>query len=78
MNRAQYFTLGHSGLRVSRLALGTMTFEHAVNADGDELSRRQAAHLSPDWTRSGSGAPRRPRLTFYDCPRIRRNFLMRK
>jgi aryl-alcohol dehydrogenase-like predicted oxidoreductase len=26
MNRMQYFTLGHSGLRVSRLALGTMTF----------------------------------------------------
>ena len=26
MNRTQYFTLGHSGLRVSRLALGTMTF----------------------------------------------------
>ena len=26
MNRTQYFTLGNSGLRVSRLALGTMTF----------------------------------------------------
>lgn len=26
MNRNQYFTLGRSGLRVSRLALGTMTF----------------------------------------------------
>jgi aryl-alcohol dehydrogenase-like predicted oxidoreductase len=26
MNRTRYFTLGHSGLRVSRLALGTMTF----------------------------------------------------
>jgi aryl-alcohol dehydrogenase-like predicted oxidoreductase len=26
MTRMQYFTLGHSGLRVSRLALGTMTF----------------------------------------------------
>ena len=26
MNRMQYFSLGHSGLRVSRLALGTMTF----------------------------------------------------
>ena len=26
MNRSEYFTLGRSGLRVSRLALGTMTF----------------------------------------------------
>lgn len=26
MSRTQYFTLGHSGLRVSRLALGAMTF----------------------------------------------------
>ncbi len=26
MSRTQYFTLGHSGLRVGQLALGTMTF----------------------------------------------------
>ena len=27
MSRTQYFTLGHSGLRVSRLALGAMRSE---------------------------------------------------
>ena len=41
MSLNQYFTLGHSGLRVSRLALGTMTFgtDSGYGAD-KETSRR--------------------------------------
>lgn len=41
MNRHEYFTLGRSGLRVSRLALGTMTFgtDWGWGSDKDEARR---------------------------------------
>jgi len=36
----QYFTLGRSGLRVSRLALGTMTFGESWGWGTDERTAR--------------------------------------
>jgi aryl-alcohol dehydrogenase-like predicted oxidoreductase len=41
MNRMQYFTLGHSGLRVSRLALGTMTFGTDWGWGADKSTARE-------------------------------------
>lgn len=41
MNRTQYFTLGHSGLRVSRLALGTMTFGTDWGWGSDKSTARE-------------------------------------
>lgn len=40
MSLSQYFTLGRSGLRVSRLALGTMTFGESWGWGTDERSAR--------------------------------------
>ena len=41
MNRTQYFTLGNSGLRVSRLALGTMTFGTDWGWGADKSTARE-------------------------------------
>lgn len=41
MNRSEYFTLGRSGLRVSRLALGTMTFGTDWGWGSDKDTARQ-------------------------------------
>jgi len=41
MNSKAYFTLGGSGLRVSRLALGTMTFGTEWGWGADESAGRQ-------------------------------------
>lgn len=41
MNRNQYFTLGHSGLRISRLALGTMTFGTEWGWGADKSAARE-------------------------------------
>jgi aryl-alcohol dehydrogenase-like predicted oxidoreductase len=41
MNRTQYFTLGNSGLRVSRLALGTMTFGTDWGWGSDQNTARE-------------------------------------
>jgi aryl-alcohol dehydrogenase-like predicted oxidoreductase len=40
MDRSDYFTLGHSGLRVSRLALGTMTFGTDWGWGADQAAAR--------------------------------------
>lgn len=41
MNKSEYFTLGHSGLRVSRVALGAMTFGTDWGWGTDKDSARQ-------------------------------------
>lgn len=45
MNRMQYFTLGHSGLRVSRLALGAMTFGTDWGWGADKNTARELFNI---------------------------------
>jgi aryl-alcohol dehydrogenase-like predicted oxidoreductase len=48
MNRNQYFTLGRSGLRVSRLALGTMTFGTDWGWGADKSTARELFNTYTD------------------------------
>ena len=59
MSLDEYYTLGRSGLRVSRLALGTMTFASAhAGAARAELGREPSERRERHHRRHDDGAAR--------------------